>query len=170
MPTPLRKVLETIEKRSLRAVRTIPGMRAWLEAAVSLAAVGVLAWILCPSLFGPFMFPATASLVIAVNAFFSPALVEELFFRVLILPPPSQRKASPGIILFSLFLFVGSHPLNAWLYRVDARPLFYDPAFLAVVAALGIACTASYLRTGSLWPPVVMHAVFVWTAKSMLVF
>jgi uncharacterized protein len=90
----------------------------------------------------------------------SPALLEETLYRALLNPHPLEA-AAPETRLFwggvSLALYVLAHPIAAWRWRW-ARAYFWRPAFLAVVVLLGLACTALYLRTGSVWPPVALHA------------
>jgi uncharacterized protein len=87
-----------------------------------------------------------------------------VFFRSALVPTGAQRqKAWPQMVL-ALLVFLAWHPLNAWLFFKDVLPLFSDWRFLAVTAMLGIACTHLWRRTGSLWPPVMLHwaAVLVW--------
>jgi predicted Abi (CAAX) family protease len=64
----------------------------------------------------------------------------------------------------SVVLFIAWHPLNAALFLPAARPLFGDLRFLALAGLLGLCCSVVYLRTGSVWPGVVLHwlVVFAW--------
>lgn len=99
--------------------------------------------------------------------FLRPALLEELIFRALLLPrnlASQGLRRLLGISLVSLTLFIVSHPLHGWLTRPAAIPLFTNPVFLSCAGLLGVACTAVYLISRSLWPPVLLHltAVFVW--------
>lgn len=99
--------------------------------------------------------------------FFFPSLVEELLFRVLLLPHPTEHQPVGAIALWglgSLLLFVLAHPLNAWLVMKSRRATFWDPWFLVLAALLGGACTLTYLHSGSLWTPVLLHwiVVIVW--------
>ncbi|OLP16372.1 hypothetical protein BST81_21525 [Leptolyngbya sp. 'hensonii'] len=97
----------------------------------------------------------------------TPALLEELVFRVLWLPHPSQQIlaqrwwlwASIGLILFILY-----HPLNAFFFYPPGRSVFYRPLFLFLAGLLGLACTFAYQCTGSLWAATVIHwtIVVVW--------
>ncbi len=105
----------------------------------------------------------TAAIVIVVQ----PAMFEEVVFRGLLLPrhPRSTRTARLAFTaLVALVLYVASHPLNAILFRPSARGVFESPAYLAMVALLGAACTAAYWASKSLWPPIAMHwlTVVVW--------
>lgn len=94
----------------------------------------------------------TAALPLLLRTLVVPSLAEELLFRVL--PPPRLW----GFALAAYILF---HPLNAWLFSLEARDVFYNPLFLLLAALLGASCTLLYRRTRSLWPPVVMHWLVV---------
>lgn len=158
-----------VASRINAALSTPPGWRGVGEAALIFLAAGV---IIAPlGLAGGFLSwsPQTdlASLArIAMIAMVFPALGEELAFRAALLPrsgPQSRRAAWAAV---SLAAFVAWHPLAASLWLPAARPLFLDPAFLAAAFVLGAACTIAYLRTGSIWPSVIMHwtAVVAWKA------
>lgn len=110
--------------------------------------------------------PTTFALL-PVYLLLSPALLEELLFRVILLPRDTTRVSKLRLILISaaaLSLFVVAHPLSAWLFRPTALSLFKSPVFLATAALLGAACTGVYLISKSLWPRVLLHwiAVLVW--------
>ncbi len=96
--------------------------------------------------------------------FLSPALWEELVFRVILLPYPDELN-SPAITLslamLSLILFVLYHPLNALVLYKVGNPTFFQPVFLGLTALLGATCTIAYLLTGSLWTITVLHWVVV---------
>jgi len=147
-------------------LRTLPQGRGWIESGVwSLLLVGVaapLAWaggLVTPAQAGP------ADARTLLEPFLVPALLEEGIFRGLLLPHPGdasvplRRRARWW--LASLVLYVGSHPLAATLFRPAARSVFDAPAFLLEAALLGIAATALYQRTGSLWPGVLLHGALV---------
>jgi predicted Abi (CAAX) family protease len=96
-----------------------------------------------------------------------PALVEELLFRVALLPHPLEGERGSALlawIALSVGLFVLYHPLAARLWYPQARAVFADPRFLVQCSILGLACALVYVVTGSLWPPVLIHwlAVLVW--------
>lgn len=96
-----------------------------------------------------------------------PALLEELLFRVALLPHPLEGAALPGTLAWgalSLGLFVIYHPLAERTWYPEAKGVFHDPRFLVQCTLLGLACLAAYNLSGSLWPPLVIHwlAVTVW--------
>jgi predicted Abi (CAAX) family protease len=81
-----------------------------------------------------------------------PALVEEALFRGPLAHPRLRR---PAVAAASLAAYVVWHPVGARLrpeLAVMARP-----GFLAITAALGLACTVSVWRSGSILPAVAMH-------------
>ena len=45
--------------------------------------------------------------------------------------------------------------------RPDLAHVLVDPAFVAIAAALGLACTLSAWRSRSIWPAVAMHWALV---------
>ena len=147
---------------------TIPGVRAWGRCAL---VYGV--FLACALPFGVLtglLRPGTAQVTMArmlgagALVLVHPAFVEELVFRVLLLPrdPSSMRRGRLGLVAgASLALYVASHPVNAMLFTPDLLPVFASPAYLAIVALLGLACTTAYWISRSIWPSVVMHWVTV---------
>lgn len=96
------------------------------------------------------------------TTFFIPALLEEFVWRVLLVPRPTSKYFWYFGIL-SLFLYVASHPLGAWVFRPTARDIFYSPTFLLLATLLGLTCLIAYSRTKSLWSCVVIHWLTVAT-------
>ncbi|MEH2254389.1 CPBP family glutamic-type intramembrane protease [Nostoc sp.] len=102
--------------------------------------------------------------LIILRCLFTPAINEELFFRVLLLPHPSEITnwlqwslwAIGGLILFVLY-----HPLNAKTFFKAGIPTFFNQVFLTLTLWLGIICTVAYTLTGSLWVIVLIHWVVV---------
>ena len=104
---------------------------------------------------------------IMVTSLIAPAIVEELFFRVILLPTPTGSLPFETYLVrswFSLCLFIIYHPLNAITFFPQGRIAFFNPVFLTLATALGIICTWSYWYTGSLWLPVIVHwlTVVLW--------
>ncbi|NEO91379.1 MAG: CPBP family intramembrane metalloprotease [Moorea sp. SIO3G5] len=101
---------------------------------------------------------------IMITALFTPAILEEIFFRVLLLPHPSENPSLISIYAWStvsLVIFVIYHPLNAITFYPAARETFFQPMFLFLATLLGIICTIAYLQSGSIWTAVVIHWLFV---------
>ncbi|MGA7952410.1 MAG: CPBP family glutamic-type intramembrane protease [Gloeobacterales cyanobacterium] len=99
-----------------------------------------------------------------VFLFICPALIEELVFRVILLPYPDELNApiaAIGWAILSLALFVLYHPLNALTFYKEGNPTLLSPIFLTLSALLGLTCTLAYWLTGSLWVIAFMHWVVV---------
>ncbi|MCA1690915.1 MAG: lysostaphin resistance A-like protein [Acidimicrobiales bacterium] len=89
------------------------------------------------------------------------AIVEELFFRGLLLRSLQRRLGTGGAVAVSAGLFGLSHP----------QPLPAEGQILVMVSltALGVVLAALAVRTGRLGPPIVAHAAFnAWTAAILL--
>lgn len=103
-------------------------------------------------------------LKIMITALFTPAIAEEIVFRVLLLPHPSEHPSLISLYAWStvsLVIFVIYHPLNAITFYPAARETFFKPMFLFLATLLGIICTIAYLQSGSIWTAVVIHWLFV---------
>lgn len=106
-------------------------------------------------------------IILPVSLFFIPALFEEIIFRGLLIPH-KERKISPIPLAFyaafSIMVFIVWHPINALTINHPAYSVFTDPVFLSLAALMAIACTITYLRTGSLWVPIAIHwfTVITW--------
>jgi predicted Abi (CAAX) family protease len=101
---------------------------------------------------------------IIILTLFLPATTEEIFFRILLLPHENEQvslatKYISGSI--SLILFVIYHPLNAALLFQNAKETFTNFIFLSFAALLSIVCTIAYFKSGSIYPPVTLHWIFV---------
>lgn len=102
--------------------------------------------------------------LLILRCLFTPAIIEELFFRVILLPHPSEitNWLKWGLwAVVSLVLFILYHPLNAKLFFKAASPTFFNHVFLTLTSLLGIICTVAYTLTGSLWVIVLIHWVVV---------
>ena len=97
---------------------------------------------------------------ISLIAFFVPGISEEVIFRGWL------PRGQPVAAAISLVAFVAWHPIQILIGSPFAEPLFADPRYLALVAFLGVCCTVSRLRSGSIWPAVVIHwgVVVIWKA------
>lgn len=100
-------------------------------------------------------------------ALITPAIVEEVFYRAILLPHKSEQatlrtKCIWGSI--SLMVYIFGHPLNALTFFPSGYPTFMHPVFLLAAALLGLICMIVYWRAGSLWPPIIIHwlVIVVW--------
>ncbi|MEA1942191.1 MAG: CPBP family glutamic-type intramembrane protease [Pseudomonadota bacterium] len=100
-------------------------------------------------------------IAIAVIAILVPALAEEMVFRVVLAGRTGWLRAGLALAAFVLW-----HPVQVWLGLPMAQPVFLEPAFLVIVAALGVVCTVAYRTSGAVWPPVAIHwgTVVLWKA------
>lgn len=103
---------------------------------------------------------STFAVLLPFTLFIFPSLLEEFFFRGILIPrniADSGRPAMVRAILLSTLVFVAWHPLNAIAFNHSAIPLFLDPWFLLITAALGVTCGYAYVVSRSLWAPVIIH-------------
>ena len=105
--------------------------------------------------------------VLPFSLFIFPSFLEEFVFRGLLIPRKvfsRRRSIQVWYVGISSFLFVAWHPLNAYLFNVGAQRFFYNPYFLCIVFILGISCSVLYIKTKSIWTPVILHwlTVLVW--------
>ncbi len=156
-------MLDVLLRRLKRGLTNLPRARDWLELALAAAllalivgpagfAIGLLRWA-----------PQPFQLGSAADVFVIPALGEELLFHGLWIPDRSESGGAARPILWTTIAFSLWHVLETrWLPR--AAPLFLRADFLAWTALFGLACAILRRRSGSLWPPVILHwaAVVAW--------
>ena len=104
---------------------------------------------------------------IVIFSFVIPALSEEIVFRVLFLPHPTENPSIKTQLLWaaiSLVAFIIYHPFQGLTWNPAGREVFMNPSFLILAALLGAMCTLAYLVVGSIWLPVIIHwlAVTLW--------
>lgn len=146
---------------AVAGLKRLPDMRGAIEGLLLfLMVVAAGIWAAMSGVLVPNPAPRSDLLAISLSAFLIPALGEELVFR------GWQRKGLPVAAVLSLVAFILWHPAQAWLNLPFGRPEFLDPRFLSLVAWLGLACTLSRIRSGSIWPAVIIHwgVVVVWKA------
>lgn len=141
----------------------LPGSLALLP----LFAVGALLIGALAGLYRPGLLRSELLWLLPVTLFVFPALLEEAFFRGVLIPRDVAgrgRKAAWRHIVISTLLFVVWHPLNALTVNPTGRALFLDPAFLGITALLGLTCGYAYVVSRSLWQPIIIHwlTVLVW--------
>ncbi|PVM91045.1 CPBP family intramembrane metalloprotease [Caulobacter endophyticus] len=89
-----------------------------------------------------------------------PALGEEIPFRGVLLPGRDETRRPVLWIAVSTGLYVAWHPFETLTFLPHATT-FLRWDFLVCTAILGLACALMRLRTGSLWPAVLLHGGFV---------
>lgn len=95
---------------------------------------------------------------VLAGSFWMPGLSEELFFRGLLIPHPTETVPSTErrfMIAVSWFSFILYH-LNPF-----TPPFFSNPIFLLGAGLIGLICTFAYLQSGSIWTAVVIHWLIV---------
>ncbi|HSM73643.1 MAG TPA: CPBP family glutamic-type intramembrane protease [Desulfobacterales bacterium] len=105
--------------------------------------------------------------VLPVTLFVFPSLLEEAFFRGVLIHREilAKGKSKTAIaIFFSTVAFVAWHPFNAYLINHSAISLFTNPWFLVIVFWLGLTCGYGYVVSQSIWVPVIIHwlTVLIW--------
>ena len=166
----LNTLADLIIQRVILGFSTIPTVDNWLYAMVLLLVYGVIAvsfgfW----QNFLQLDFQSSGKTVIKIMAtsLITPAILEELWFRVILLPQPSENLAFQTVFtrsLIGLLLFIIYHPLNGMTFFPAGRETFFNPVFLSLATLLGLICTIAYLQSGSIWIPVIMHwfTVVIW--------
>lgn len=156
-------------RANLLAGARTPPSRAW---PVWLALTAVFAALAYPlgraaGLLEPAPLTGAARFYLPLTLFVFPALLEEAFFRGVLIPTLTRERgwrAIAGATLLSTIAFVLWHPVNALTINPGARALFLDPVFLLIVTLLGVTCSLAYIASRSLWVPVLIHwlTVLVW--------
>ena len=99
-----------------------------------------------------------------MRAFFVSGISEELIFRVLLLPHPTENISFKTKWLWGslgLLIFIIYHPLQTITTFPAAFATFNHPVFLLLAAFLGIVCTLTYWRSGSIWTAIFIHWIIV---------
>ena len=134
------------------ALRRLPDLRAAIEALILFLLVMLAgAWAVQAGVLKLAPLPRAQIATLWLSVFLVPALLEELAFRSWL-----PRGAALAAVA-SFVAYVAWHPLQVWLGLPFARPEFQNPFFLMLVACLGLACTLTRVRSGSIWPGVVIH-------------
>jgi predicted Abi (CAAX) family protease len=164
----MQKYFQAIAHRLKVGFSTIPSFSDWLYAAILLLIyagislpVGFLSdWLQFQVVSGGW----TKITGVVIRAFFVPGISEELIFRVLLLPHPTENISLKTKWLWGgigLFLFIIYHPLQTVTTFPAAFATFNHPVFLLLTAFLGIACTLAYWRSSSIWTAIFIHWIIV---------
>ena len=95
---------------------------------------------------------------VAIGSLLMPGVSEELMFRTLLIPHPTE----PMPPLVRQQWIVGSWVLFMLFHLRPGTPgFFHEMPFLLGAGLLGILCTLSYLQSRSLWTAVFIHWAIV---------
>jgi uncharacterized protein len=160
----MKKLIRQLTQRLKAACLTLPTVQAGLWAIGLLVAFGLVYLpIGLSSGFLKWEIQSSVGTMIGVGfgTFWMPGLIEELLFRALLIPHPTET-----VTPTRLWLMIGVSWVGFLLYHLNlAAPAFFrEPIFLLGAALIGTVCTIAYLRSGSIWLPVVMHwlIVLIW--------
>ncbi|RMH73424.1 MAG: CPBP family intramembrane metalloprotease [Cyanobacteria bacterium J007] len=163
-------LFNVLKDRLVYGLTTLPNLQDWL---FCFALLGLYAVIALPIGFY-FDFiqvdirrSRKAIALVMASCLLTPGISEEVCFRLLLLPHPSENASFTTVsisAIASLIAFVIYHPLNGWTLARDRCHTFTDPVFLSLASLLGLCCTIAYLKTGSIWSSVFLHwaIVVVW--------
>ena len=107
-----------------------------------------------------FLLPTTGiSLIVVIIAGIAPALFEEIMFRGIFISYFikffKSSKSIFGIVMASALVFGITHLFNVFAGAPLDTTLFQ----FFYTFAIGILLGAVYLRTGNLWPPIIIHSL-----------
>ena len=151
----------TLIDEAFASVRRLPDVRAAIEALILFLLVLLAgAWAVQSGVLVLNPAPRGQIASLWLSVFLWPALIQELAFRSWL------RRGAAIAAIVSFVAYIAWHPLQVWLNLPTARPEYRDPFFLMLVASLGFACTLTRIRSGSIWPGVVIHwgVVVAWLA------
>ncbi|HLI65292.1 MAG TPA: CPBP family glutamic-type intramembrane protease [Caulobacteraceae bacterium] len=151
--------LQTAAGRLGRGLITWPDARGWRDVAgIAVVTAGAMPAIGAPLGFVRYAPRGLAALAPTLPVIFvAPALLEESVFRGLFVPDRSENARPWLAIALVTAAFTLWHAIEALTFLPRARPIFLTPGLLGCAAALGAGCAIARWRTGSLWPPILMH-------------
>jgi predicted Abi (CAAX) family protease len=167
------EILSKIVLRCWSGITIFPKITGWLSSLGLLLAYGGIAlgfgwktgFLRFDNQFkGSFKSSGLHEILFVGQFFFLPALVEELLFRLLLIPHPIETAIFADIFkwsIISLVAFVIYHPLNALTFYPAGKPTFWDWRFLTLAGLLGAVCSIAYYNTGSIWPSILIHWIVV---------
>jgi uncharacterized protein len=146
------------------AFQTIPSMTTWFKCAGVFAGfIALTAYLGLASglvYYEPAIGDWQRAVVLSLILFIAPSLLEEVFFRGLLVPHSREGMSQIQVIsqiILSVSVFVLWHPFNGWLFSPAVWPIFSSLMFLVLAALFGLAASIAYRISGSIWPSVVMH-------------
>jgi predicted Abi (CAAX) family protease len=171
-PTILFGQIEILSKVVLRfwsGMTILPSIMGWLSSLGLLLAYGIIAlgfgWKTGFLRFdNQFKGSWLHEILFVGKLFFLPALLEEVLFRLLLIPHPIETAVFVDIVkwsIISLVAFIIYHPLNALTFYPAGKPTFWDWRFLTLAGLLGAVCSIAYYHNGSIWPSILIHWIVV---------
>lgn len=158
-------MIQTLFNRVILAFTTLPTPQEWLMVMGVLVAYGAIAFLLGSRTgFLQPALPETGWQAVGrwLVTLLSPVLLEEMLFRVLLLPHPSEAVAPARWLVWAAIsglFFVVFHPLKTpGLFKAGRSPL-NEPIVPVLSALLAIACILVYGLTGSVWSSVLIQSV-----------
>jgi CAAX protease family protein len=149
-------------RRLMSGLTRLPDLQGALEALILfLVVVAAGVWAVNTGVLHPHRLVARQDMfALSLSAFVVPTLGEEVVFRSWL------GKGAPVSAMLSFIAYVAWHPFQTLTHLPFGRPEFLDPRYLGLIAVLGLACTISRIRSGSIWPAVIIHwgIVVVWKA------
>jgi predicted Abi (CAAX) family protease len=161
-------MISYIKKNLLAGLKTLP-RDAFLFSILLTIGYGVIALItgFASNLFEVGLVESKFVFFLPFSLFVFPSLLEEAFFRGLLIPNNTKQKGYRYIAFYALLstvIFLLWHPLGALTINPAAREIFLNPSFLFIVFCLGLVCSLSYIYSKSLWWPIIIHwlTVLLW--------
>lgn len=151
-----------ILRRVQRAFTTIPRPRDWAEGAVAIVVFAALAGLVSKASGLAYWSPrdGSAIAIIALRAFFIPALAEELVFRAALIPAKGEDGGGWISIAVSTLAFTAWHVAET-TFLPGSGATFLRLDFLLFAATLGLTCAVLRWRSGSIWTSVALHWIVV---------
>jgi predicted Abi (CAAX) family protease len=173
-------MIVTLVERAVVSLTTLPSATAWYKVAgITLITTSTAGAVAAGSNFidprqdwDPPESKILVSYLKPISALIFPSLLEEVFWRGALLPPPSSyasissasRMVIPWFVWACgvLVIHVVSHPVAARTVWPRGRHVFDDPRFLCLATiVLGGATASFWISGGSAWAAAVTHGVAV---------
>jgi predicted Abi (CAAX) family protease len=154
--------ISTLAQRALVSLQTVPTASGWAKVAEITCSTTVACGLV--SVAKNLNPPAASNMFKPASAFLFPGLVEELFWRGALLPPPALLVTNPthyrSYYLIVLCLHVASHPIAAATVWPRGQQVFGDGRFLLLATIVLGGATISYIVSGgSVWAAAITHGV-----------
>lgn len=155
-------LIQRLLRRAWLACSAAPRPRDFAELAIAATPFAILAGFAASATGLAHLAPRSASdiALIALRAFFVPALGEEFVFRGALIPEREEGAKPTLAIALSTLAFTLWHVAET-TFLPNSAATFLRPDFLALAALLGLACAILRWRSGSIWTAVTLHWLVV---------